>query len=340
MKKVFIFTLITFSILFFSCEKAILERSSTDKKEVFEFFWNSIDTKYSFFDLKNIDWNGAHERFSKGISNEMTDEAFFDTLSVMIDLLKDGHSGIKSSFNEHKYVGFFTRGAENFDPRLIMDHYAHGWGSVTGPFNHISLSDGQIAYIYYGDFGQEITDDDIDYLINKYQNTKGMIIDIRNNFGGSASNIYMLAKRFINAETHLFDSRLKNGPGHNDFTSLTNIKISPSEKTYSGKVCLLTNRKVYSAASVFTLAMHEIPSVTVIGDTTGGGLGLPVGIELPNEWQIHCAGTQLLSVKGENFELGIPPDIHVEMKKGDMEKGVDSIIEEAIRTILEEPMPY
>jgi hypothetical protein len=326
--------LIAILTLFSSCEKTILERSSTDKKAVFEFCWNSIDTKYSFFEYKNIDWDAVHSRFSKGISNDMTDEAFFDSLSVMIDLLKDGHSGIKASFNEHKYVGFFTRGPENFDGRLIVDNYAHGWGSVTGPLDHISLRDGQIAYIYYDSFDGMITDYDMDYLIEKYKNTKGMIIDVRNNFGGSASNIFMLAKRFIKVETHLFDSRLKNGPGHDDFTALTPTSISPSAITYNGKVCVLTNRKVFSAASVFTLAMREIPGVTIVGDTTGGGLGLPVGIELPNEWQIHCAGSQLLSTTGENFELGIPPDIQVDMKKEDIDRGVDSIIEKAIEVIL------
>jgi C-terminal processing protease CtpA/Prc len=82
--------------------------------------------------------------------------------------------------------------------------------------------------------------------------------------------------------------------------------------------------------------MREIPDVTIVGDTTGGGLGLPIGTELPNEWQIHCAGSQLLSVSGENLELGIPPDIQVDMKKEDMDKGVDSIIEKAIDVIMGE----
>jgi hypothetical protein len=325
------------SALFFSaCQSSILESPTSDKKEVFEFCWNSIDTKYSFFEYKNIDWDATHSRFSKSISNDMSDEAFFDTLSVMIDILKDGHSGIDAPFNAHKYVGFYTRGPENFDERLLVDNYAHGWGSVTGALKHIPLCDGKVAYIYYGDFSNDITNEDIDYILSKYKNTRGLIIDVRNNFGGSASNIFMLVKRFIHTDTHLFDSRLKNGPGHNDFTKLTPTNLSPADSTYNGKVCVLTNRKVYSAASVFTLAMREIPGVTIVGDTTGGGLGLPVGIELPNEWQIHCAGSQLLSTTGENFEFGIPPDIQVDMKKEDIDKGIDSIIEKAIYVILEE----
>lgn len=332
----FVIILLSAIALFSSCESSILERISSGKKDVFDFFWKSIDTKYSYFEFKHIDWDSAYTRFVYSISNEMSDDAFFDTLSVMVDLLQDGHSGIDSPFNSHKYLGFYTRGPENFDERLIIENYSHGWGSSTGPFKHISLCDGQVAYVYYDDFSNDIADDDIDYLLEKYKDSKGMIIDIRNNFGGSVDNIFMLVKRFIHQDTHLFDSKLKNGPGHNDFTRLTQTILSPADNTYSGKVCVLTNRKVYSAASVFTLAMQEVPNATIIGDTTGGGLGLPIGIELPNEWQIHCAGSQILSVSGVNMEWGVPPDIQVNMKEEDKRKGIDSIIETAIKVILDD----
>lgn len=327
-------SLLLVAVIFSACEFSVLEKPSTDKKAVFDAFWNGIDTRYTYFELKNIDWDAAYVRFSKGVTNEMTDEALFDTLSVMIDMLKDGHSGIKAYFNEHKYIGFYRRGPENFDERLLVENYAKGWGSKTGSLRHTSLNNGQIAYIHYADFSDEITDYDIDYLIEKYSNSEGIIIDVRNNFGGSASNIFKLVKRFIHTETHLFDSRLKNGPMHTDFTAITASKLKPSTKTYNGKVCVLTNRKVYSAASVFALAMREVPDVTLVGDTTGGGLGLPIGFELPNGWQVHCAGSQLLSVNGENLELGIPPDVQVDMTKEDMDKGVDSIIEKAIEVLL------
>jgi len=329
-------TLFVLGSAFASCSKLVIEDPITEKKVVFEYFWKSVDEKYSFFELKDIDWDGVHDRFAPTISETMSDEAFFDTLSVMIDLLHDGHSGVTSTFNDHKYVGFFTRGPENFDARLLMDNYAHGWGAVKGALNHISLADGQVAYIYYGDFSSTITDADIEYLIEKYKDTKGIIIDVRNNFGGAVNNIFTLASHFANNKTLVMKSILKNGTGHNDFTGETETYLQPSVKNYAGKVCVLTNRKVFSAASVFTLVMRELPNVTVVGDTTGGGLGLPIGTEIPNGWQMHCSGSQLLSTGGECFEMGIPPDVQVDMKKSDMEKGIDTIIETAMQLILKE----
>lgn len=330
-----IFIAAMFSLI--SCASSILEEPSTDKKEVFEYAWKTIDERYSFFELKNIDWDAVYSRFEPGISNSMTDEQFFDSLAVMVDVLKDGHTGVTSPFNSHFYIGFFTRGLENYDHRLIVDNYYHSWGNRKGSFYHTALAENQVGYIAYSDFSNSFTDEDLDYLLTKYKDTKGIIIDIRNNFGGSIDNVFKLTKRFAKEKTLLYRSRTKTGPGHNEFSEPVETWIEPADSSkvsYYGKVCLLTNRKVYSAATMLTLSMRELPNVTVVGDTTGGGLGLPIGVELPNGWQIHFAGNQILGVDGSpSYEMGVPPDIQVDMKKEDMENGVDTIIETAIKAI-------
>jgi len=326
--------LLLLPVLYVSCENSVLEMPSKSKKDVFEAFWKGIDERYSYFDLKKIDWDAIRQEYALKISEDMSEEAFFDTLSVLIDLLRDGHSGIKSPFDFHKNPGFYLRGPENVDERLIVDHYSKGWGKQKGSLRHFELIEGKVAYVYYGSFSDPVTDDDIDYLIEKYKNTQGLILDIRNNFGGSSYHIYTIAKRFFDTPTLVFSSKFKNGYGHNDFAESFNVTLDPAKQVYKGKVCVLTNRKVYSAASIFALVMREAPNVTLVGDTTGGGLGLPVGFELPNEWQVYCAGTKVLSVDGLDFELGIPPDIQVDMKAEDKEKGRDSIIEKALEIIL------
>jgi C-terminal processing protease CtpA/Prc len=313
----------------------ILETPTCSKREIFDCFWKGIDRRYSYFEQKGIEWDRIKSKYAVTINEEMSNKAFYDTLCVLIDKLKDGHSGITSSFDEHKNIYFYSRGQENYNERLIVDNYAKGWGEKKGNITHMDLRNGNIGYMHYSSFSDEVTAEDIDFLIKKFKNTKGIIIDIRNNFGGAASNIFVLLKRFTNKRTHIYDTRIKNGPEHNDFTELTKVYLNPAEITYNGKVCVLTNRKVFSAASIFTLAMRELPNVTIVGDTTGGGLGLPIGFELPNGWQVHCAGSQTLSVKGLDYEMGVPPDIQTDMNQEDINKGVDSIIEKAIAVILE-----
>lgn len=45
------------SLLFSSCEQILFEpdKSSSDPFTVFDYLWNEVDKKYSYFELKQID---------------------------------------------------------------------------------------------------------------------------------------------------------------------------------------------------------------------------------------------------------------------------------------------
>jgi C-terminal processing protease CtpA/Prc len=73
-----------------------------------------------------------------------------------------------------------------------------------------------------------------------------------------------------------------------------------------------------------------MPNMTVMGDTTGGGLGLPNGGQLPNGWTYRFSITRTLDPQGNNFENGVPPDIVSIMTDEERVNGVDKVIEDAI----------
>jgi C-terminal processing protease CtpA/Prc len=79
--------------------------------------------------------------------------------------------------------------------------------------------------------------------------------------------------------------------------------------------------------------MREFPNVTVLGDTTGGGLGTPIGAELPNGWAFRFSSSMTISPRGENLEDGIPPDITLYLQNSDVVKGHDTMIDKAISLI-------
>lgn len=330
-----IFFLLSLVFIFFaliSCEDALFKSPSASKKEVYKEFWTQIDEKYSFFNEKHINWSSQYNRINH-ISDELPDEDFFDTLAVVLDVLKDGHCSLTSPFNSHKNPDFFLQSPENYSSRLIYDYYSNGWPNVTGSMAHFTVARGKVAYIHYASFMNEVTDADIDYLLQYYKNTDGLIFDVRENTGGDVTNVFKLVSRFVNHKTLVYKTRVKAGPDHSDFTEPIEIHIDHKGENYNGYVCVLTNRKTFSAGSVFTLCMRELPNVTVVGDTTGGGLGLPIGMELANGWQLRFAGTQILSADEECFEMGVPPDVPINMSAEDEDKGIDSIIEKAVEII-------
>jgi hypothetical protein len=108
--------------------------------------------------------------------------------------------------------------------------------------------------------------------------------------------------------------------------------VEPKEKggKYFGKIIVLTNRKVYSAANFFTSTMSVLNNVTILGDQTGGGGGAPYSGQLLNGWSYTFSTTLLLSIDNQFIENGVAPDIKLDLSPADEAKGVDTILERAI----------
>lgn len=159
---------------------------------------------------------------------------------------------------------------------------------------------------------------------------RGLIIDVRSNGGGSLTNVERLASRFFNERTHIGYISHKNGPGHNDFSELHPKYVeSFNGVRYQKPVVVLTNRGCYSATNEFVSIMKYAPNVTVIGDKTGGGSGLPFSSELPNGWSVRFSASPMFNAEKEHIEFGVEPDIQVHMTQSDKDKNRDTLIERA-----------
>lgn len=319
-----------------SCNEMFLsEDVKSTPQENFEYLWNVLDKKYSFFSYKNIDWDQVYKKYSQKVNNNMTDVELFNVLFAMLSELKDAHVNLVSPFNVSRYEGVFSKGPENYNGRLIQDFYLGSDYFITGPFKHQVINKGNIGYVRYSSFSGSLSDEDINYIINKYRDLKGIIFDVRSNGGGYVSNVFTLCKAFADQKRHVYTSYIKTGPGHEDFSDPHEVVIGPSSKNpYTKPLCILTNRGSYSATSFFVLAMREFPNVITVGDTTGGGLGAPTGAELPNGWSFRFSCTKTLSTYGVNYEDGIPPDKLKYLRNSDVARGIDSIIEAAVNEIL------
>ena len=72
-----------------------------------------------------------------------------------------------------------------------------------------------------------------------------------------------------------------------------------------------------------------LPNVTIMGDKTGGGSGMPFTSELPNGWTVRFSASPHFNADMEQIEWGIEPDIKVNMDETDETKHIDTIIEKA-----------
>ena len=92
---------------------------------------------------------------------------------------------------------------------------------------------------------------------------------------------------------------------------------------------MLTNRSVYSAANEFVKYMRCCPRVITVGDHTGGGGGMPFSSELPCGWSVRFSACPIYDRNRQSTEDGIAPDHVVSITDSDLQRGIDTIIEEA-----------
>ncbi len=157
---------------------------------------------------------------------------------------------------------------------------------------------------------------------------RGLIIDIRNNGGGTLTYAEKLAARFTNEQVLVGYMRHKTGTGHNDFSEMEPQYLEPSSRLRWHKpVCVLTNRSVFSSANEFTMYMKALPGVKLVGDRTGGGAGMPFSSSLPNGWNVRFSACPMYDAQQESTEFGIEPHYYVNLTDEDFQRGQDTIIE-------------
>lgn len=314
------------SVLLGSCFHE--EQFENTKKGNFEALWKIMDEHYCFFEYKNVDWDSVYHVYESRISENMPNESFFDLMGEMLAEVKDGHVNLSASHNVARYWKWFEDYPYNFDENIQRNYLKTDYQIASG-LKYKVLPD-NIGYIYYESFMSPIGDGNLDQVIAKMSVCKGIIIDVRNNGGGSLSNVEVLASRFFNEKTLVGYIMHKKGKEHGHFSSPYPRYIEPSNRLrYQKKVAVLTNRSAYSATNDFVNAMNYAPNVTIIGDRTGGGSGLPFSSELPNGWSVRFSASPMLNAEKEHIEFGIEPDIEEEMALDDMLGGFDTIIETA-----------
>jgi hypothetical protein len=333
MNKLLSFIIFIILILFYSCENIFFEDVPENTPEsIFKIVWKTIDEKYPFFEYKRINWDSVKSVYEKRISNNMTEQQLFDVLGDMLFELKDGHVNLLSQFNRSRNWDWYLIYPPNFNWTIIERNYLRNDYFISGPLLNQVID--SVGYIYYSSFSNDISDKNIDFVIDKFAEMKGIIIDIRDNGGGSLDNANKIASHFTDKKYTAGYMIYKTGPEHDDFGVPIPLEIEPAKKIFQKKVVVLTNRKTYSAANFFTMYMKQLQNVKIIGDKTGGGGGLPIYYELPNGWILRFSSTITLDINGLNIENGIEPDIKAFISTDDEINEKDAIIEKAIDYII------
>jgi len=321
-------------VLFPSCMNEPAVQPNTYEGN-FQALWNIIDTRYCYLDYKKINWDSIYTVYHTQIPAVNGQIAFFDLMGTMLDELKDGHVNLFSDFDETRYWKWFLDYPSNFSSDLIYTtRYLGENYRIAGGLNYGKISNGQIGYIYYDSFADPFSDDNMAYVLNSFSTCRALIIDVRNNGGGSLDYSKQMASYFFKKTTVTGYIRHKTGNGHSDFSNPVEI-VTPAHPTiqWQRPVAILTNRMAFSATNDFVNRMTQAPNAIIVGDRTGGGGALPLSSELPNGWLVRFSSSPMYNLAMENTEFGIDPTISVALSAADQANGIDTIIERAITAL-------
>ncbi len=324
------FFLLGIALFIASCERLLIDENPANSPQGnFESLYQTVKEKYSFFELKNINWDSVRVHYQPEITENMSDQALFDVLDSMLYDLRDGHVNLFSPFDLGRNWNWYLDYPVNFNFDVIERHYLGAGHSIAGGLRYTIID--SIGYVYYGSFSSTISTEGLNKMLADMKGTKGLIFDVRDNGGGRLNNAYALVQRLVPERKEVLRTFEKTGPGINDFGNGLSISLGPSDEGhYEGPLVVLTNRSCYSATNTFTAILSNYAHVTLIGDQTGGGGGLPIDFELPNGWRYRFSGTISLLPNGYNIELGIPPDIKVDNDPAVNASGTDQILERAL----------
>ena len=302
----------------------------------FEALWKIIDEQYCFLDYKQIDWDAIHDQYQPLITPNMSSDGLFEVLGNMLAELKDGHVNLYSASNTARYWDWYLDYPRNYDEALVEQYLGRDYRIASG-LKYTILED-NIGYISYTSFSDGIGEGNLDEALSYLAACNGLIIDVRNNGGGNLTYSTRLAARFTNERVLTGYILHKTGPGHSDFSEPEPIYVDPSDGVrWQKKAVVLTNRHSYSATNDFINAMRYMPQVTLLGDKSGGGSGLPFTSELPNGWTVRFSASPHLDADKQQIEFGIDPDVKIDMTEEDKARGLDTLIEAARRLLQVKP---
>ncbi|MFG6386784.1 MAG: S41 family peptidase [Muribaculaceae bacterium] len=312
-----------------------VEKWDNDIEGNFDALWTVLDRHYCFFEEKGIDWDSVYKEYRARITPETNSLQLYSICADMLNELRDGHVNLSAPFATSYYKKWWSDYPQNYDKRLVDQYYLHFGGLTKNGLTYAMLPD-STGYMRYPSFSYGMSDGTLDWALAMLHQCHGLIIDIRDNGGGDISTVETFVARFINERILAGYISHKSGPGHKDFSEPYPFYYEPAPAPrihWDKPVVVLTNRSTFSAANNFVSIMQYLPNVTIVGDNTGGGSGMPFSSEIPCGWSVRFSGSPVYDAHMQVTENGVAPDIHVDLNPDSAMVGIDTMLNTALSVL-------
>jgi len=289
-----------------------------------------IDTKYSYRDLRGIDWNKIFSVYGPKMEHARTMEEFAEIAAKMLSVAKDGHLWI--NIGDKKIGGYKYNVQRNYQidflQKTVPNWVSHNKRVSTGRFED---GIGYILITSWSNTDAGTLERAFDAL-KTFSACRGLIIDVRPNGGGDDKLASEFAGCFVSqpvvcGKVIIRDDKIPGG-----WSELINRELKPSRgrPSYRGKIAVLMGQANMSSCESFLLMMKQVPQCKLIGDKTVGSSGCPKPYDLGNGVTVYLPSWKALFLDGNCSEnVGIRPDIPVRTNENELCQR-DPVLEKAL----------
>ena len=286
------------------------DRFTYSKRAVFDELHESVSKYSASISSRNTNWDSLKTAYRPRISEDMTEAAFFGQISALLQTFRDPHVWLCSPTDSMYTIDHLAYN-RNYDASVVRRYLAEL--EVHTAQIHSAYIDDCIGYLFCADFrgDQAIVNDIYASVLNKFSDTKGLIIDLRVNDGGNVYNAQKLLNKLTDRRLrwHRTQNRTQEG-----FDDAYEWFMEPDKTLYYAQpVVVLTGRYTISAGERFAMGAKLLDNIVIIGDTTANTQGSVMGREMLNGWTYTMTFERCTDPDGFNYAgTGIPPDEYVD----------------------------
>lgn len=202
------------------------------------------------------------------------------------------------------------------------------------------MEDGKIYYINAG----LLKKGEIEEIMKKWWNTKGLIVDLRNY--PSSVICYKLAEYLIPAEKEFFRASIPNRAVPGEFYYLDPfVSGKPKginneildDQVYKGRLVILIDEHTISQGETTAMSLRNTPNSIVLGRPSAGANGDVRVFILPGNIKTTMSGLGVYYPDKKPIQrIGVQPDIYMQPTIEGIKEGRGEFIEKAIEIIKED----
>jgi len=309
--KVLAFCLLTFPLLVYG-QNSPTPLSAKEKKETIDSISSILEREYVFPDIGKKISDHLQDKSKSGAYENLNDpDEFAQTLTEDVRFINnDKHLRVRFS---PEMIAERRNTVTPEDSLAFVERQRKMGQSRNHGFREVKILDGNVGYLNLVSFFgvDEESGKTAEAAMNFLSNTDALIIDLRNNGGGSPEMIQLITSYLYDSEpVHLNNFYYR---PQDEVSQTWTLPYVPGKRNPDADVYVLTSSGTFSAAEEFSYNLRNLKRATLIGEVTGGGAhpgGTRIATDKFTVWV--PSGRAINPISKTNWEgTGVKPHIEV-----------------------------